>query len=171
MTIKYLKKASRTAETGQQDLHDTVQILLSEIEAGGEDSVRHYAQKFDSWEGDIIVSDETVQAAATALPDKLKDDIRFAHDNIRRFAEAQRSTISEFDLEIVPGLIAGQRQIPVSASSNARASWLISPLATRLLRLSQSLGETTLTSAPARNNNDTLRADTSPPPTTKTRLP
>ncbi len=116
MAIEYLKKANRKAETGQQDLHDTVQKLLSEIEAGGEDSVRHYAKKFDSWEGDIIVSEETVQSAATALPDKLKDDIRFAQDNIRRFAEAQRSTIRECDLEIVPGLIAGQRQIPVSAA-------------------------------------------------------
>lgn len=116
MTIEYLKKANRTAETGQQDLRDTVQNLLFEIETGGEESVRHYAKKFDSWEGEIIVSDESVKAAAATLPEKLKDDIRFAHDNIRRFAEAQRGTISECDLEIVPGLIAGQRQIPVSAA-------------------------------------------------------
>ena len=109
MTIEYLKKANRIAETGQQDLHDTVQNLLSEIETGGEESVRHYAKKFDSWEGEIIVSDESLKAAAATLPEKLKDDIRFAHDNIRRFAEAQRGTISECDLEIVPGLIAGQR--------------------------------------------------------------
>lgn len=116
MTIEYLKKANRTAETGQPDLHDTVQNLLSEIEAGGEESVRHYAKKFDSWEGEIVVSEESIKAAAALLPEKLKDDIRFAHDNIRRFAEAQRGTISECDLEIVPGLIAGQRQIPVSAA-------------------------------------------------------
>jgi sulfopropanediol 3-dehydrogenase len=87
-----------------------------EIEAGGEESVRHYAKKFDSWEGEIVASEESIKAAAAMLPEKLKDDIRFAHDNIRRFAEAQRCTISEFDLEIVPGLIAGQRQIPVSAA-------------------------------------------------------
>jgi sulfopropanediol 3-dehydrogenase len=116
MTIEYLKKANLTAETGQPDLHDTVQNLLLEIEAGGEESVRHYAKKFDSWEGEIVASEESIKAAAAMLPEKLKDDIRFAHDNIRRFAEAQRGTISECDLEIVPGLIAGQRQIPVSAA-------------------------------------------------------
>ncbi len=116
MTIEYLKKSNRTAETGQQDLRDTVQNLLTEIENGGEESVRNYAKKFDSWEGDIIVSEQTIKAAAAELPTKLKDDIRFAHDNIRRFAEAQRGTITECELEIVPGLIAGQRQIPVSAA-------------------------------------------------------
>lgn len=116
MTIEYLKKANLTAETDQPDLHDTVQNLLLEIEAGGEESVRHYAKKFDSWEGEIVASEESIKAAAAMLPEKLKDDIRFAHDNIRRFAEAQRGTISECDLEIVPGLIAGQRQIPVSAA-------------------------------------------------------
>jgi sulfopropanediol 3-dehydrogenase len=116
MTIEYLKKANLTAETDQPDLHDTVQKLLLEIEAGGEESVRHYAKKFDSWEGEIVASEESIKAAAAMLPEKLKDDIRFAHDNIRRFAEAQRGTISECDLEIVPGLIAGQRQIPVSAA-------------------------------------------------------
>ncbi|MCP4486721.1 MAG: histidinol dehydrogenase [Gammaproteobacteria bacterium] len=116
MTIEYLKKSNRTAETGQQDLRDTVQSLLTEIENGGEESVRHYAKKFDSWEGDIIVSEQTIKAAAAELPTKLKDDIRFAYDNIRRFAEAQRGTITECELEIVPGLIAGQRQIPVSAA-------------------------------------------------------
>jgi sulfopropanediol 3-dehydrogenase len=116
MTIEYLKKANLTAETDQPDLHNTVQNLLLEIEAGGEESVRHYAKKFDSWEGEIVASEESIKAAAAMLPEKLKDDIRFAHDNIRRFAEAQRGTISECDLEIVPGLIAGQRQIPVSAA-------------------------------------------------------
>lgn len=93
-----------------------MQKLLTEIEAGGEDSVKYYARKFDLWDGEILVSEDTVKAAAESLHGKIKDDIRFAHDNIRRFAEAQKDTISECELEIVPGLIAGQRQLPVSAA-------------------------------------------------------
>ena len=50
------------------------------------------------------------------VPEKLKADIQFAHDNVRRFAEAQKATVSDFEYEIVPGLIAGQKSIPVDAA-------------------------------------------------------
>jgi len=116
MTISYLKKATKTAEGDHQDLNNTVQKLLTELEAGGEECVRRLSQEFDGWGGDILVSADDIAAATEALSDSEKDDIRFAHDNIRRFAEAQLSTVGECSLEVVPGLTAGQRQIPVSAA-------------------------------------------------------
>ncbi|MFT6061259.1 MAG: sulfopropanediol 3-dehydrogenase, partial [Paracoccaceae bacterium] len=55
-------------------------------------------------------------AAAAKVPTKLKDDIRFAWDNVRRFAEVQKSTIQDVEVEIIPGLIAGQKAIPCGAA-------------------------------------------------------
>ena len=63
-----------------------------------------------------MVSPETRAKAAAQVPEKLKADIRFAHRNIRLFAEAQRATITDCEIEILPGLIAGQKQIPVSSA-------------------------------------------------------
>ena len=116
MSITYLKKASRTAETGQEDVRTAVESILDELETGGDETARRFARDFDKWAGDILVASEELEAAKRSVPQKLKDDIRFAHDNIRRFAEAQKSTISDCSIEIVPGFFAGQKQIPVEAA-------------------------------------------------------
>jgi sulfopropanediol 3-dehydrogenase len=116
MTIEYLKKAARTAETAQEDVRATVQSMLQAIEAGGEEVARSYAREHDKWEGEIRVGADEIAHAANAVPAKLRDDIRFAHDNIRRFAEAQRATIADCEIEVQPGFWAGQRQIPVAAA-------------------------------------------------------
>ena len=112
----YLKKAVTTAEADHQDVRDLVAVMLARIALGGEDAVRDYSRTFDKWEGELIVSKASLKAAAEQVPERLKEDIRFAHANIRRFAEAQRATLSDCTVEILPGLIAGQKQIPVSAA-------------------------------------------------------
>ena len=112
----YLKKAVRTAETDQQGVHEIVARMLAEIAAGGEAVARNYARDLDKWTGDIIVSPADRAAAAARVPDRLKADIQFAHDNVRRFAQAQRATITDCAIEILPGVMAGQKQIPVSAA-------------------------------------------------------
>jgi len=114
--MEYLKKASKTSSTGEQDVRTTVQSMLDEIEAGGEDVVRAYAEKLDKFSGDIVVDTEARAASHKLVNQRLKDDILFARDNVQRFAEAQRSTICDTELEILPGLVAGQKQIPVSAA-------------------------------------------------------
>ncbi|NIA69985.1 histidinol dehydrogenase [Pelagibius litoralis] len=116
MTIEYLKKAEMTAATGEQDVRETVQAILDDIEAGGEAKARDYAAKFDKWEGDILVTPEAIAEASAKVSQKLKDDIRFAHDHVRRFAEAQLATLQDTEVELRPGLIAGHRNIPMSAA-------------------------------------------------------
>lgn len=116
MAVKYLKKAQKTAATGEQDVRDAVQTILDEIAAGGDEVARNYARKFDKWDGEILVSRETIDAAIAKVSQKLKDDIRFAHDNVRRFAEVQKATIQDTEIEILPGLVAGQKQIPMQAA-------------------------------------------------------
>jgi sulfopropanediol 3-dehydrogenase len=116
MTITYLKKATRTAETGQTDVRAGVEALLEQIETGGEAAVRGLAESLDKWDGPIVVTREDIANATRLVPDALKDDIRFAHGNIKRFAQAQRGTISDCEIEVIPGLLAGQKQIPVEAA-------------------------------------------------------
>ena len=112
----YLKKATRSAETGQTDVRAAVEAMLHEIERDGDAAAIRFARDLDKWQGDIIVTPEVRAKAAALVPEKLKADIRFAHRNIRRFAEAQRATITDCEIEILPGLMAGQRQIPVASA-------------------------------------------------------
>ena len=116
MARNYLKTAAKTAMTDSGDVRDTVQKILSDIEAGGDQAALAYATKFDKYEGSVILSAEEIAAASALVPEKLKADIHFAHDNVRRFAELQKSTMTDVETEIVPGLIAGQRAIPVRAA-------------------------------------------------------
>jgi sulfopropanediol 3-dehydrogenase len=116
MAVDYLKKAGKTAATGERDVRDAVQAILDDIEAGGEAKAREYAAKFDKWEGDIVVSRDDRAAAADKVSQRLKDDIRFAHDHIRRFAEAQKKAILDTQVELRPGLVAGHRNIPMTAA-------------------------------------------------------
>lgn len=112
MARSYLKNAERTATTDAGDVRETVQAILDDIEAGGDEAALRYATKFDKYDGSIIPSEEEIAAASALVPQKLKDDIAFAHDNVRRFAEAQKRTMQDIEMEIVPGLIAGQKAIP-----------------------------------------------------------
>lgn len=116
MAREYLKKATLTAQSGASDVHDIVQGILTDIEEGGDAKALEYAAKFDKYDGPVMLSAEDIAAASALVPEKLKEDIQFAHDNVRRFAEAQKATVSDVEYEIVPGLIAGQKAIPVDAA-------------------------------------------------------
>ncbi|MDW3225286.1 MAG: histidinol dehydrogenase [Paracoccaceae bacterium] len=116
MAREYLKKAAKTAMTDAGDVRETVQNILNDIEAGGDAAALKYAEKFDNYKGSILLSEEEIAAASGLVSQKLKDDIAFAHDNVRRFAETQKSTMRDVELEIVPGLIAGQKAIPCRAA-------------------------------------------------------
>ena len=116
MAISYLKASSDTSEAQNTDVREWVNVMLTNIRHEGEDAVRRYAAQFDKWEGAIVVSQQEIAAAVAEVPEQLKDDIRFAHDNIRRFAEAQKATVQDMELEMSPGFWAGQRNIPMSAA-------------------------------------------------------
>ena len=116
MAAEYLKRAPKTAASGEADVRATVQAMLDEIEAGGEAKAADYARRLDKWDGNIVVSPAERAQAAAQVPDKLKADIRFAHDHVRRFAQAQRAAILDTEVELSPGLIAGHRNIPVATA-------------------------------------------------------
>ncbi len=115
MSRNYLKKALKTSISDASDVRDTVQGILNEIEAGGDEAALQYAKKFDQFEGNVILTDDEISAAIALVPQKLKDDISFAHDNVRRFAEVQKSTMQNVELEASPGFTLGQKTIPCRA--------------------------------------------------------
>lgn len=112
MSRLYLKAAVKTAESDSASVTETVKAILREIEEGGEAAAKSHAENFDRYRGNIVVTVDEIAAAGASLPQKLKDDIRFAHDNVRKFAEAQKSTLGDVVIEVVPGLFAGQKTIP-----------------------------------------------------------
>lgn len=116
MTVTYLKKAAPRPAMEDYNIRDIVRGMLTNIEREGESAVREYAQKLDHWTGEIALPAADRRAACARVSDEMKADIRFAYTNIRRFAEAQQETVLECEIEVIPGLFAGQKQIPVSSA-------------------------------------------------------
>ncbi len=116
MTIRYLKKATKTAVSTDDEVRPVVAEMLARIEADGEGATRDYARQLDGWEGDILVSQDTLTEAERRLPETVKDDIRYAHARVRDFAERQRDSQQEFETTLVDGLVVGQRLIPVTTA-------------------------------------------------------
>ncbi len=116
MSRIYLKKAQLTPKSNASEVHETVKNILTDIEAGGDEKAKEYASKFDQYQGNIILTDEEIEAASELVPAKLKKDIEFAHDNVKRFAEKQKETLKNTEIEIHPGFVTGQKVIPVDAA-------------------------------------------------------
>ena len=108
----YLKKASKAATTGQERIRNTVGEILDSIRNRGETAVREYAAKFDNWKRDFILSEDEIQQLITSVPQQVKDDIDFAYDQVYGFALKQRESLLEFEAELYPGVILGQRLVP-----------------------------------------------------------
>ena len=116
MSRVYLKKAQLTPKSNASEVHETVKNILADIESGGDAKAKEYASKFDQYQGNIILADDEIQAASDLVPEKLKNDIEFAHDNVKRFAERQKETLKNTEIEIHPGFVTGQKVIPVDAA-------------------------------------------------------
>lgn len=116
MAIDILKHAAQTPTTGEQETRVRVAEMLREIEQGGEAQIRTYARELDHWEGDIVVSDAELAQAADRVSREIRDDLQFACERVRRFAQLQKDSHREFEAEISPGLIAGQRLVPMSTA-------------------------------------------------------
>lgn len=116
MTREYLKKAALTPKSDASETHKIVQGILDDIEVGGDAKALEYAAKFDQYEGNVLLTPDEIEAACALVPEKLKADIRFSHDNVRRFAQLQKGTVHDVEMEISPGFVTGQKAIPVDAA-------------------------------------------------------
>jgi sulfopropanediol 3-dehydrogenase len=114
--MRYLKQASCTPSTAQDETRTVVEGLLAQIAAGGEEKVRELSVHFDGWQGNIVLSRDEIRSSAAQVPQSVKDDIRFAVERVSDFARRQRASMTEFEIELMPGLIAGQRLVPVNSA-------------------------------------------------------
>jgi sulfopropanediol 3-dehydrogenase len=114
MTVNYLKKAAKTPDTETATAQKVVTGMLAEIEARGEAAVREYSDKLDRWTGDIIMSPADIDARVKEVPVSVRRDIEFAAKQVYDFAVAQRKSIRDFSTELHPGVIAGQKVLPVN---------------------------------------------------------
>ncbi|MGD8675693.1 MAG: histidinol dehydrogenase [Desulfobacterales bacterium] len=116
MSVEYLKKATKTAETDETKTREIVVNMLNDIRENGEAAVKKYAQKLDNWTGDFIITQDDIAKAAASLDQRTKDDIQFAYEQVFTFAKKQRESMLEFETELHPGVIAGQKLIPVNVA-------------------------------------------------------
>ena len=117
MTIKYLKKASKTSSSDDFKTRKIVQGLLSDLEKSREKGCIELTKKFDKYDDEIIVSREKIENIKKKLDQKTKDDIKFSYDRVRKFAEAQLKNYGQdFEIELSKGLFAGQKLIPVNTA-------------------------------------------------------
>ena len=116
MTITYLKKATKTAETETATAQKVVTEMLAEIAVNGEAAVRAYAEKLDGWRGDIVLTRAEIDRSAANVPAEVKRDIDFAIAQVSAFAHAQRQSLQEFEVELHKGVWAGQRVLPVNVA-------------------------------------------------------
>ena len=112
----HLKKPELAPEESDRQVRTAVESMLDDIDQRGETAIRDMAKKFDHWEGDFVLTDAKKQALIDSLPESVKADIRFAHEQVYRFAVAQRDSLQSFEVETHPGVILGQRVVPVQCA-------------------------------------------------------
>ncbi len=118
MSVTYLKSGKPADARAEDDakVRATVEGILADIEARGDAAVRDLAQKFDGYApASFRLTASEIQAAMQKVSARDMDDIRFAQTQIRRFAEAQRASMTDIEVETLPGVILGHRNIPVQS--------------------------------------------------------
>jgi sulfopropanediol 3-dehydrogenase len=115
---EYLKRGKPAGERAEDDakVRATVEGILTDIEARGDAAVRELSEKFDGYAPTAFrLSDGEIEAAMQKVSDREMADIRFAQDQIRRFAEVQKSSMTDVEVETLPGVVLGHRNIPVNS--------------------------------------------------------
>ena len=114
--MEYLKRAQPQEEGVTQKVRDAVSEILSAVEKEGIAAVRRYSDQLDDWNPEsFVVSEEEIRRAEESVDDELKEHIRFAQVQVENFARLQRETLVDFEKETLPGVVLGQKQIPVNA--------------------------------------------------------
>jgi sulfopropanediol 3-dehydrogenase len=116
--IQILKRGATEAEKTEADrkVRHTVEAILEDIAARGDVAVRELSAKFDKWEpASFRLSDSEIRDLIATLPAQVIDDIKFAQTQIRRFAEAQKAALRDIEVETLPGIRLGHKNIPVSS--------------------------------------------------------
>lgn len=118
MTIQHLKRGKSGAERSEDDasVRSVVESTLKEIETRGDAAVREFSEKFDKHSPESFrLSEEQIQALIARVSERDMADIRFAQQQVRNFAQAQRESMKDLEIETMPGVILGHKHIPVQS--------------------------------------------------------
>jgi len=115
---RYLKTGKVAAEVAESDakVRATVEGILADIEQRGDAAVRELSEKFDAWSPPSFrLTTEQIETAVSQVPDQDLEDIRFAQAQVRNFAEKQKECLKDLEIETLPGVVLGHRNIPVDS--------------------------------------------------------
>lgn len=118
MAVTYLKRGKPSEERSQDDrrVRETVETILADIEARGDVAVRELSEKFDRYSPPAFrLSLSEIEALMARVSTRDMEDIRFAQTQVRNFAQAQRNSMTDIEIETLPGVILGHRNIPVQS--------------------------------------------------------
>ena len=116
--VKLIKKGITYAESGEADaqVRATVETMLTDVTKRGDAAVRELSARLDKWSpASFRLSAEQIETIIATLPEQVLDDIRFAQTQIRNFARIQREAIRDVEVETLPGVILGHKNIPVNS--------------------------------------------------------
>lgn len=112
----YVKQAPLAPTVVAPEIARTVSQILLDVERDRERAVRRYAERFEGHAPErFTVPDASIRRAAETVPAELRDHIDRAADHVRRFADAQRATLADLELEVLPGIVVGHRLVPVAS--------------------------------------------------------
>lgn len=118
MAIEYLKRGKSASERSEDDakVRGLVEATLADIEARGDAAVRELSLNFDSYSPPSFrLSDDDIAALMAKVSSRDLSDIRFAQTQVRNFAQAQRNSMTDIEVETLPGVILGHKTIPVQS--------------------------------------------------------
>ena len=116
--MKYLKQGKEAEAIASEDskVRATVEAALADIQARGQDAVREMSVKFDGWDRtDYRLTDKEIRECLGELSSRNIDDIKFAQAQVRNFAQHQREALRDIEVETLPGIVLGHRNIPVNS--------------------------------------------------------
>ena len=117
MAIRYIKRGKTVEQKAEADaaVQGVVRGILADIQARKDDAVRQLSQQFDNWNpADFKLSPQQIRKLIATLPAQAVDDIKFAQAQVRNFARAQRAALQDIEVETLPGVVLGHKNIPVN---------------------------------------------------------
>jgi len=115
---RFLKQGKSESDIKAADskVKETVEQIIKNIEENGDKAVRQYSEQFDKWSPPSFrLTKQQIEDIVNAAPQQVIDDIRFAQKQIRFFAEQQRASIKDIEVETIPGVFLGHKNLPVNS--------------------------------------------------------
>ena len=117
-TSRVLKKPALDSapRSGSPEVRKIVEDVIADIRVRGDAAVREYSEKFDNWAPESFrLSPQQVEEIVSRVPQQVIEDIKFAQSQVRRMAQKQLESLTEFEIETLPGVFLGQKNIPITA--------------------------------------------------------